>query len=881
MQVVFLEKGADLDALSSAFGITILNKDAKILIPDILSHTAKTVLTRFKDIFSKKIIEKKDLGKIEKIYLVDSHNVKKAIDELKDFLDKYVEVEVLDHHQILEKNLKIFEGEEKLKIYDFNVNIKYHIKDTGSATTIVVEGIKEKNIPLSPLEATILALGIYEDTGNFTYMITTPKDLYIGAFLLEKGVDLNSIRDILEKRITDKQIRILEQLTENIHFIYKNSIKVAISTAYCLEYIPDVSSVLSMIKEFEETDAFFVIINTKGKITVIGRSKSEEINVGRILSNLGGGGHPFAASATVKGLTSAEVKEILENLILTNLYRDTYIKEIMDVSIPVYEGENPIYSVKREDLEKPVLLIIDKTGKFQGVVFTKVIKEALKHNIKKAILSDFILNDIYTFSPYTTLGEAEQLILNSSQTIFPVIDKGKPLGIVTKNQITILLHGQPFFSEKDIFISRERLKPRYINFQYKLSRFFPSELIKELKQIGELSKELGFKSYIVGGVVRDVILGKKNLDIDIIVEGDAPKLAKEYAKRYKLKVHTFEEFMTAQITLENGLKIDFATARKEIYEYPGAYPKVQKATLKEDLYRRDFTINTLAIEITEGNFGVLIDYFNGLRDIKDKVIRILHQLSFVEDPIRILRALRFAGRFGFRLGKQTEKFLKLAVKEELLKVAPTGRVNLELSYSFNEEKVVEIILLMNKYKVLNQLIPEFYFDEKREEIITRLKDTITAFEMFFQIKVDKVSNFLLALMYHLPLDISFNILRKYHFHQSIRFFEEFFNKRTIFRNIPEKNSHLYLLIKDIKKDLLVFFCSYLDVEIAERIVYILKKEEEKKLLISGRDLKELGFKPSPIFKEIIEDVFMKFLDGEIKNKKEAIEYIRKRYINMA
>ncbi len=878
MQVVFLEKGSDLDALSSAFGITLLYPDTKILIPQNLSETAKTALKRFDKLFKEKVIPREEISDLKKIFLVDNHNIEKPLKELEKYIKEKVQIEVFDHHQILEKDLDLL-GNIQTMYKNIEVKINIHIRQVGSATTLVVQEIKEKNIPINEEEATILALGIYEDTGSFMYKITTPEDLQAAAFLLEKGADLNTIRDILETRISDKQLRVLEQLTENIHYIVSKNKKIAISTAYCLEYIPDISSVLSMIKAFEEVDAFFVIINTKGKITVIGRSKTEDINVGRILMNLGGGGHPFAASATVKGLATAEVKEILENLIMTNLYKDSKVLEIMDKNIPIYEEDRYITEIK--ELEKPAVFVVDKEKNFQGIVLTKVLKEAQKHKVKQVKLSDLVINDIYTFSPETTLGEAEQIIITSSQEIFPVIDRKKPVGMVTKNQVIMVLHGQPFFSEKDIFISRERVKPKYLNFKNKLERFFPKELIHELKNIGKLANELGFRAYIVGGVVRDIVLGKKNLDIDIIVEGDAPFLAKEYAKRNHLKVHTFEEFMTAQITLKNGLKIDFATARKETYDYPGAYPKVEKATLKEDLYRRDFTINTLAIEITEGNFGILIDYFNGLRDIKDKVIRILHQLSFVEDPIRILRALRFAGRLGFRLGKHTERLLKLAVEEELLKVAPTGRINLEFTYTFNEEKSLDIIYLMNRYKVLHQLIPEFYFDEKRETLLNRLRDTIITFEMFFQMKVDKVSNYLLALMYHLPFDVSFLFLQRYHFQQSVKFFEEFFNKRTIFRHIPEKNSQLYNLIKNIKKDLLVFFCSYLDIETAERIIQVLKKEEEKKLLITGKDLKELGLKPSPLFKEIIEDVFTKFLDEEIKSKEEALEYIKGKYIKMA
>jgi len=390
---------------------------------------------------------------------------------------------------------------------------------------------------------------------------------------------------------------------------------------------------------------------------------------------------------------------------------------------------------------------------------------------------------------------------------------------------------------------------------------------------------MGFNSFVVGGIVRDIVLGKKNLDVDIIVEGDAIELARRYAKEKSLPVHTFEEFMTAQITLETGEKIDLATARKETYTHPGAYPKVEKASIKEDLYRRDFTINTLAIDITEGRFGILVDYFNGLKDIKDRMIRVLHQLSFIEDPIRILRALRFAGRLGFKLGKPTEKLLKLAVDENMLELAPSGRVNLELSYSLKEDKVVDILLLMDRYRVLHSLIPEFYMDEKREELLSRLRDTIISFEMFFEIKIDRVSNYLLALLYHLPFELSYKFLEKYHFHKAVKFFEEYYEVKDLFKELPQKDSELYKKIKFIKKDVLAFISASSDIELSERIIRILKKEEERNLLLSGKDLKKLGIPPSSLYRKILDDVFKKYLDGEIKNKEEALKYVKTKYLS--
>ncbi len=860
MQVIILDDRTDLDALASAYGITLFEKDTYIILSHVLSPSVRLVLNRFKEKFKQKIVKEKDIKniKLSKIYLVDTND----ISVVREFIKRKIPVEIYDHHPVLAKK----EG------------ILYHIQMVGSATTLVVEEIIKRHIDIDPDDATILAIGIYEDTGSFTYNMTTARDLKAAAFLIEKGADLDFIRNVIEEKIDEDIAHIIEQLIENIHFLESGEKRVIITYATYDKYVQDISSVFHLIKPFEEADAVFAVVNFSGKITIIGRSKTKEIDAGRILSFFGGGGHYAAASATIKGLTTNDVIRYLEDILLIEGFSDLTIKDIMNKNFDTVLIDQKISDIPDKLLEEPVLIVVDKENKFSGVIFPKVVKNAVKHGLSSAPVENFVIDEIVVFFPETRILEAEKQLSKYSQDFFPVIKDGYPVGVVSRFDILKAAHGKIFDTEKEVFISRQRLTPKKINFKRQLKKYIPENILQELKHIGKIAKKLGFKAYLVGGIVRDILLGKKNLDIDIIVEGDAIKLVKAYAKEKQYSFHIFEEFMTGQVKLPDGLKFDFATARKETYDYPGAYPKVEKASIKEDLFRRDFTINTLAVDITEGSFGILLDYFNGVRDLKDRVIRILHQLSFVEDPIRILRALRFAGRLGFRLGKTTEKLLKLAVEQNILKTAPAGRVNLELNLTFEEDKVIDIIILMNNYRVLHQLIPEFFLDEKREEILVKLRDLIISFRLFFKLEIDKTSLYLLALMYHLPLDISYRFLEDYFFHKAKPLFKEFHEKKEILTSIPDKDSQLYNLIKNIKKDVLIFLCAISEIEISQRVIDILKKEQEKKFIISGKDLKEIGLKPSPLFNQIIEDVFKKFLDGEIKNRKQALEYVKSKYL---
>ena len=177
---------------------------------------------------------------------------------------------------------------------------------------------------------------------------------------------------------------------------------------------------------------------------------------------------------------------------------------------------------------------------------------------------------------------------------------------------------------------------------------------------------MGFHAHLVGGFVRDLLLRIDNFDIDIVIEGDGIRFAKELARRFGARTRVHKEFGTAKVLFPGGFKVDVASARLEYYRAPAALPIVEHSSLKLDLYRRDFTINTLAISLNTNTFGELIDFFGAQRDIKEKSIRVLHSLSFVEDPTRVFRAVRFEQRFRFHIGKFTVNLIKNAVKMSFL-----------------------------------------------------------------------------------------------------------------------------------------------------------------------------------------------------------------------
>ncbi|MDI3501353.1 MAG: poly(A) polymerase, partial [Thermoanaerobacter sp.] len=216
------------------------------------------------------------------------------------------------------------------------------------------------------------------------------------------------------------------------------------------------------------------------------------------------------------------------------------------------------------------------------------------------------------------------------------------------------------------------------------------DLIKLLKEISSKTK---IKSYIVGGVVRDFLLGVKNLDIDVVVEGDGIKFAYTLLSYLKGDIVVYEAFRTATLSYDS-ISIDVISARKEYYERPAALPTIEFSNIYDDMARRDFTINTLAYDVIEEK---ILDYFNGLEDLKKGFIRVLHPKSFIDDPTRIFRAIRYATRYSFEIEEKTHNLMKESI--ENIRLLSADRIRNEIFLILKESKVKEMIEKLISYGI--------------------------------------------------------------------------------------------------------------------------------------------------------------------------------------
>jgi tRNA nucleotidyltransferase (CCA-adding enzyme) len=414
-----------------------------------------------------------------------------------------------------------------------------------------------------------------------------------------------------------------------------------------------------------------------------------------------------------------------------------------------------------------------------------------------------------------------------------------------------------------------------------------NKLPKKILDLIYLARESAARNnlpiYLAGGFVRDLTLGVKNFDLDIVVEGDGINFAEGFAERLKAKLIRHPRFGTATVILSDQLKIDVASARKEFYPEPAHLPVVENSTLKDDQFRRDFSINAMAISIAKENFGVLIDFFGGAGDLKKKKIRILHNLSFIDDPTRILRAIRFEQRYDFKIESSTLKLLKQAVRLKMLEKIQPQRIRDELILMLKEERPIKEI------KRIKDLVG-FKFINKRLLISKRTLNLLASIErQIYWFK--KVNSFRRPLdtwlIYFMGLtgSLSINdlrlICRKFGFRKGeekrittykkinhefiLALSKEDILPSKIFNSFEPLSYEVILLVK----------AKYKNKNLRRQIKAFFQIYNDMRIFISGRDLNNLGILPGPYYQKILSKVMTAKLNGLVRTKEEELALIRK------
>jgi tRNA nucleotidyltransferase (CCA-adding enzyme) len=887
MEVITTHLNADFDGLASMVAAKKLYPDAELVFSGSQEKSLRDFLSQeFQEIYTFKRLKHIDLDRVQKLIVVDTRQPGR-IGKLQECLrNPGIELHLYDHHPDTPGDMQ----------GDLEV-----IEPYGSTSTIFTRIFVERNIDLSRDEATLMALGIYEDTGSFMHTTTTPEDLQAAAWLISKGANIDIISQFVSQDLSGEQVGMLGNLLKNATTYSIQSVEIVITKLTLREYVDNFAVILHRLMVMENLDVLFGLISMGERIYLIARSRIPEVNVGDIARDFGGGGHASASSATVKDMTLIEAEEKLIHLLHRHVRPRSIAGEIM--SSPVITITPDITINEANDLltryNITVLPVIsgdtastdaNSPPGVLGLISRRVVEKAIFHKLGHLPVGDYMTTEIATLPSTATLADIQELIIGHRQRLIPIVERGRVRGVITRTDLLNLLVNDPAHLPKNLLHEDEQpSSARTRNLTTVMASHLKRDIIVLLRRAGEVAENLGFQVYVVGGFVRDLLLNIKNLDLDLVVEGDGIAFAKALAAELDAAVRTHRKFATATVILPDGMRLDVATARLEYYEYPAAMPTVELSSIKLDLYRRDFTINAMAIHLNPDRFGTLVDFFNSQNDLKLHRISVLHNLSFVEDPTRIFRAIRFEQRLDFRISKHTEKLIRNAVRMNLFDRFFGPRFFIELRQILSEDNPIPALRRIGEFDLFQflwpDLKPNLKVDRRFIHVLTQANRAVSWFKlMYLDEKLEQWKVYLLCVMSRSRIRELVNFCRRFELPEKLeknlaRQKSEADRIATDMQHRPYmKPSEIYWLLQDLENEGLLYLMAIARKKHIQKAVsqYVTQLDKAQPLL-SGRDLQEMGYTPGPAFRAMLNHLIEGQLNGEISTQNEAREYIRKHY----
>jgi tRNA nucleotidyltransferase (CCA-adding enzyme) len=865
LEVITTHLNADFDALASMVAAKKLYPEALMVFPGAQEGSLRDFLVRSSFYFMDFVRPKQvSPDEIKRLILVDTRQLSRIGKFAEAVASGEVEIHIYDHHP---DNPDDIHGTLEI------------VKPLGSTTTILTQILQEKGLEPTPQEATIMALGIFEDTGSFTFASTTPEDLEAGAYLLRHGADLNVVAEMLTRELTAEQVALLNDLLEHMSTFTVDGVEMVIARGTTSGYVPDFAVLAHKLMDMENIRVLFALAQMEDRVYIVGRSRIPEVNVAEILSELGGGGHEYAASATIKDMPLAQVEEKLKQVLQKRVHPQRRAREIMSFPVKWIEPSATLETAElllnRYSINA---LPVMENGKLLGIINRQTVEKGIYHGLRDHQVREYMTHPVATVGPDATLAEIREALVINKQRLLPVVQDGQVIGVISRTDLLHLLieheeepqWAQPLRKKNIVSMMRERL---------------PAHIMKILQQLGEVAEELGYHAYAVGGFVRDLFLKQENLDIDVVIEGDGVIFARHFAARFGARARVFPKFKTAVIIFPDGFKIDVATARTEYYEAPGALPVVEYSSIKMDLYRRDFTINTLAIKLNPGEFGTLLDFFGATRDLKERRLSILHNLSFVEDPTRVFRAIRFEQRFKFRISKLTLNLIQNAVRNNFFDRLSGPRLFQELKLILSEENPIPAIARLAELDLLKAIHPRLWFDEGTRAMLERVRAVISWFDLLYLgEKYEKWLVYFLGLVEPLTQDELKEMMAR--FKPSPKLAAAIVHGKEaadqallkLFREEELSRSQIYHLLNPIGTEFLLYMMAKSRQEATRKAISLyFTKLKHLKPELKGRDLIALGYPPGPQIREMLNLLHEARLNEEVQTIGQELALIRQYY----
>ena len=859
LEVITTHVSADFDALASMLAASRLYPGALLVLPGAQDRNLRNFFVESTCYFYN-FVKVKDVPfkRVRRLIMVDTRQAGR-IGPLADLLlDPEVEVHAYDHHPDSEDDVK---------------TTRQVVEQTGATVTILSRFLREQGAELSEEEATLLALGIYEDTGSFAFVSTTPADLEAASWLLAQGANLKTVSSLIARDLSAEEVGILNDMINSSQKMAINGVEVVLSEVTRERYVPDFAVLVHKFMDMDNLDTLFALARMEGRVYLVARSRLPQVDAGMIAGALGGGGHATAASATLRDMTLVEARHRLQAVLRAHIGTGLRAGDLMTspvVSVPLATSLDEAHeALNRYSLE--ALPVVDD-GQVMGVITSDIVEKALHHGLGELGVGEYMDRYVETLDVGDSLGRVEEAIVARRNRLVPVTREGALAGVITTADfLESLVEHPPSPQSPDAPGGGGHRRPRQKRIAGVMRERLPKPVVAVLSELGQLAADLEYKAYLVGGSVRDLMLRRENLDLDVVVEGDAVEFARRYAENHpgvKRRSHT--KFRTAKLFFPDGLDIDLATARLEYYRAPAALPVVELSSLKLDLYRRDFTINTLAVNLEPGHFGELLDFFDGLRDLKDRAIRVLHNLSFVEDPTRVFRAVRFEQRFNFRIGRFTEGLIKNALAIDAFKNLSGKRLFGELEVMLEEERALDCVRRLKDLKLLPVFHSELKIEDWDWELLENAEEALAWYRLSF---LDQPIRRWLVLFLAISDGLDDKSLAELcqRLDLAPRFTNEIINMRRealealhqMQRQQPPA-SLTHQLLRPLRPAYQLYIMAKAKREWVKRAVSLYMGDLARvRTALTGEDLRAMGFKPGPLYGRILERILAARLDGEV------------------
>jgi tRNA nucleotidyltransferase (CCA-adding enzyme) len=907
MDLILCHTTADFDTLGAAVGLSRLLPGGKIVLAGGAHPTVKDFLALYRDEYP--FIERRSVvpAQIRSLSVVDTQQ-RDRLGQAAEWLDlpDLQSMVVYDHHL----------GQ----VTDIPATQLY-IEPVGATTTLIVERIQQTQISLTAAEATVMAVGIHVDTGSLTFEMSTARDALALAWLMQQGADLTAIGEYVEPGLSPQLQQLLQIALKDIHYLSTGGKTVGWVTLKTEKFVAGLSSLVSQIRSsIADLDVLILVHEfpakaAENRVTIIGRSSVLGVDLQVLFQPLGGGGHAQAAAASLRGADVATILNQLVDKILAAIPQPPTARDLMSTPIRTIRPETTVAEAQRILLRYGHSgLPIVESDTLTGIISRRDLDIALHHGFSHAPVKGYMTTQVKTITLETTLPEIEALMVTHDIGRLPVLADGKSIGIVTRTDV---LHSRQYQTngtktkldptpspfQKDgrkgvqISSAQQISAPDLQQLQAKLA----PQLWQLLIKAAQAAEQCGWHLYLVGGAVRDLLLaptvGSLSItDIDLVVDGfhqaadvgAGIKLATALQGFYPaahLDVHG--AFQTAALlwhkdTEFGSLGIDIATARTEFYPYPAANPEVEASSIRQDLYRRDFTINAMALRLTASTDPPLLDFFGGISDLRARQIRVLHPNSFIEDPTRIYRGVRFAVRLGFQLEAQTIAYIRYAIDSGVYDrtaqanpktPALQTRLKTELKYLLQAAYWQSALELLADLGALQCIHSTLKLDRELLQQLKLLERCLQKFDkqqtiVHWQLRLELVIAHLapadrqpVAKNLQLPID-SIDRLQTLAQAQT-EIVSSLLNSQRV--------SQVVILLRRYDRSMLI------SIALRCRNITIVRRQIWKYLtiwmhvqpILNGNDLRELGYKPGPQYRQILDDLLIATLDGEVKDRASA------------